>query len=186
LRDNPFDPSSGSLHGITLKFASKAYLSESEFIKGTFQSSWFFLLKKRIVFAFSLKGGAAYSFGETDELPLIERFFLGGRTTVRGYGHDLLGPKGADNTPTGGNVFALVNGEFRIPIRKGFGIVTFIDAGNVWIRTNDVDAGLKYTAGLGLRYATPVGPVRLDYGHKLNREQDESTGEFHFSFGHAF
>lgn len=186
LRDNPFDPSSGSLHGITLKFASKAYLSESEFIKGTFQSSWFFLLKKRIVFAFSLKGGAAYSFGETDELPLIERFFLGGRTTVRGYGHDLLGPKGADNTPTGGNVFALVNGEFRIPIRKGFGIVTFIDAGNVWIRTNDVDAELKYTAGIGLRYATPVGPVRLDYGHKLNRERDESTGELHFSFGHAF
>ncbi|MEW6714931.1 MAG: outer membrane protein assembly factor BamA [Nitrospirota bacterium] len=186
LRDNPFDPASGSLQGITLKFASKAYLSETEFIKGTFQSSWFFPLKKGIVFAVSLKGGIAHSFGETDELPLIERFFLGGRTTVRGYGHDLLGPKGADNTPTGGNVFALVNGEFRIPIRKGFGIVTFIDAGNVWIRTNDVDAELKYTAGLGLRYATPVGPVRLDYGHKLQREEGESAGEVHFSFGHAF
>ena len=186
LRDNPFDPTSGSLHAITLKFASKAYLSETEFIKGTFQSSWFFLLKKGIVFAVSLKGGAAHSFGETDELPLIERFFLGGRTTVRGYGHDLLGPKGADNSPTGGNVFALVNGEFRIPIRKGFGIVTFVDGGNVWRRVNDLNGELKYTAGLGLRYRTPVGPVRIDYGHKLNREQDESAGEFHFSFGHAF
>lgn len=186
LRDNPFDPTSGSLHGITLKFASKAYLSETEFIKGTFQTSWFFLLKKGIVFAVSLKGGAAHAFGETDELPLIERFFLGGRTTVRGYGHDLLGPKGADNSPTGGNVFALVNGEFRIPIRKGFGIVTFVDGGNVWRTVNDVNGELKYTAGIGLRYGTPVGPVRIDYGHKLNREQDESTGEFHFSFGHAF
>jgi len=119
-------------------------------------------------------------------MPLIERFFLGGRTTIRGYGHDMLGPKGADDTPTGGNVFALVNGEFRMPIRKGFGIVTFVDGGNVWIRTNDIDAELKYTAGIGLRYATPVGPVRLDYGHKLNREQGESAGELHFSFGHAF
>jgi len=186
LRNNPFDPTSGSLHGITLKFASKAYLSESEFIKGTLQSSWFFLLKKGIVFAFSLKGGAAHSFGESDELPLIERFFLGGRTTIRGYGHDLLGPKGADNAPTGGNVFALVNGEFRIPIRKGFGIVTFVDGGNVWRTVNDINGEFKYTAGIGLRYRTPVGPFRLDYGHKLNREQDESIGEFHFSFGHAF
>lgn len=186
LRDNPFDPKSGSLQGITLKFASKAYLSETEFIKGTFQSSWFFPLKKGIVFAFSLKGGAAHSFGETDELPLIERFFLGGRTTVRGYGHDLLGPKGTDNTPTGGNVFALINGEFRIPIRKGFGIVTFIDGGNVWIRTNDLNTELKYTAGVGLRYRTPVGPLRIDYGHKLQREEGESAGEVHFSFGHAF
>lgn len=186
LRDNPFDPTSGSLHGIALKFASKAYLSESEFVKGTFQSSWFFLLKKQIVFALSLKGGVAHSFGATDQLPLIERFFLGGRTTVRGYGQDMLGPKGADNVPTGGNVFALVNVEFRIPIRKGFGIVTFVDGGNVWIRTNDIDAELKYTAGIGLRYRTPVGPVRLDYGHKLNREQGESAGELHFSFGHAF
>lgn len=186
LRDNPFDPASGSLHGITLKFASKAYLSETEFVKGTFQSSWFFPLKKGIVFAFSLKGGAAHSFGETDELPLIERFFLGGRTTVRGYGHDLLGPKGIDNTPTGGNVFALINGEFRIPVRKGFGIVTFVDAGNVWIRTNDIDAELKYTAGVGLRYRTPVGPLRIDYGHKVKREEGESAGEVHFSFGHAF
>ncbi|MBI5675127.1 MAG: outer membrane protein assembly factor BamA [Nitrospirae bacterium] len=185
LRDNPFDPTSGSLHGVTLKFASKAYLSETEFIKGTFQSSWFFLLKKGIVFAVSLKGGAAHSFGETD-LPLIERFFLGGRTTVRGYGHDMLGPKGAENAPTGGNAFALVNGEFRIPIRRGFGIVTFVDAGNVWRTVKDVSGELKYTAGIGLRYRTPVGPVRIDYGHKLNREQDESTGEFHFSFGHAF
>jgi outer membrane protein insertion porin family len=186
LRDNPFDPTSGSLYGVTLKFASKAYLSESEFIKGTFQSSWFFPLKKGIVFALSLKGGVAHSFGETDELPLIERFFLGGRTTVRGYGHDLLGPKGVDDTPTGGNVFALVNGEFRIPVYKGFGIVTFVDAGNVWIRSNDVDATLKYTAGLGLRYRTPVGPLRIDYGHKLKKEEGESAGEVHFSFGQAF
>ncbi len=185
-RDNPFDPKSGSISGIVLKFASKAFLSEAEFIKGIFQSSWYVGLTRGIVFAFSLRGGTAYAFGDTEELPLIERFFLGGRTTVRGYSHDTLGPKGEGNSPTGGNVFALVNAEFRIPIKKGFGIVTFIDGGNVWKVIRDVKPDLKYTVGMGLRYMTPVGPIRIDYGYKLDRLPDESRGELHFSIGHAF
>jgi outer membrane protein insertion porin family len=185
-RDNPFDPTSGSLNSVVLKFASKPFLSETEFIKGTFQSSWFFQLKKGIIFALSFRGGAAYSFKGTKELPLIERFFLGGRTTVRGYSQDTLGPKGADDTPTGGNIFALVNGEFRFSLGRGFGIVTFIDGGNVWKTAKEVEPVLKYTAGAGLRYSTPVGPIRIDYGYKLKRQIGESAGEIHFSFGHAF
>ncbi len=185
-RDDPFDPVSGSLHGIVLKIASKAFLSESEFIKGTFQSSWFFPLTKKIVFAFSLRGGTAYSYDNIKELPLIERFFLGGRSTVRGYSNDTLGPKGDDDSPTGGNIFALVNSEFRFYLGKGFGLVTFVDAGNVWKLAENIDGELKYTTGVGLRYKTPVGPVRIDYGHKINREEGESSGELHFSFGQAF
>jgi outer membrane protein insertion porin family len=169
-----------------LKFASKAFFSETEFIKATFQSSWFFELKKGIVFAASFRGGVAHAFGDTEELPLVERFFLGGRTTVRGYSHDTLGPKSAEGDPTGGNVFALINGEFRISLGRGFGLVTFVDGGNVWKVIDDVEPSLKYTVGAGLRYRTPVGPVRIDYGHKLERETGESAGEIHFSFGHAF
>ncbi|HDH05537.1 MAG TPA: outer membrane protein assembly factor BamA [Nitrospirae bacterium] len=185
-RDDPFEPASGALQGLVVKYASSLFLSETEFIKGTFQSSWFFQMMKRVVFAFSLRGGAAYGFEESEEIPLIERFFLGGRTTVRGYSHDTLGPRSENGAPTGGNIFALTNWEFRFSAGKGFGFVTFIDAGNVWETADDVDDELKYTAGLGLRYSTPVGPVRLDYGHKLNKEPGESSGEFHFSFGHAF
>jgi outer membrane protein insertion porin family len=186
LRDNPFDPTSGSINGIVLEFASKAYLSEVEFVKGTFQSTWFFPLKKGVVFAVSLKGGLAHAFGDSKELPLVERFFLGGRTTVRGYTNDTLGPKGDDDVPTGGNVFALLNNEFRVPVRKGLGIVVFLDGGNVWQLIKDIDMELKYTVGAGFRYKTPVGPLRIDYGYKLNREEGESSGELHFSFGHAF
>lgn len=185
-RDNPFDPTRGSLHGLILKFASVAFLSETEFMKGSFQSAWFFPLHRKIVLAFSLRGGVAYSYEETEEMPLIERYFLGGRGTVRGYEHDRLGPKGADDTPTGGNVFGLTNVEFRFSLGKGIGLVTFIDAGNVWRTFDDVSSDLKYTAGAGLRYRTPVGPVRLDYGHKINRDPGQSAGEVHFSFGHAF
>ncbi len=185
-RDNPFDPTSGSLQGIIVKYASSLFLSETEFIKGTFQSSWFFPVMKRLVFAFSLRGGAAYGFEETEEIPLIERFFLGGRTTVRGYSNDTLGPKSEDDIPTGGNIFALTNWELRFSLAKGFGLVTFVDGGNVWRTADEVNDDLKYTTGAGLRYSTPVGPIRIDYGHKLDREPGESSGELHFSFGHAF
>ncbi len=185
-RNDPFDPSSGSLQGIVLKIASRALLSESEFIKGTLQSSWFFPLAKKVVFAFSLRGGAAYSYDHIKELPLVERFFLGGRSTVRGYSNDTLGPKGENDSPTGGNIFALANTEFRFSLGKGFGLVTFLDAGNVWKLAEDLKAELKYTAGAGLRYGTPVGPLRIDYGQKINKEDDESSGELHFTFGHAF
>jgi len=68
-----------------------------------------------------------------------------------------------------------------------FFLVNFLDFGNVWKRASDVDAtNIKYTTGAGLRYKTPIGPLRIDYGYKLNRKADESHGEIHFSIGHAF
>ncbi|MEK6528164.1 MAG: outer membrane protein assembly factor BamA [Nitrospirota bacterium] len=185
-RNNPFDPTTGSFHVIVLKVASGAFLSETEFIKATLQSSWFFPIKNRLVLALSFRGGVAYGLGETDDLPLVERFFLGGRNSVRGYKQDMLGPMGADNTPTGGNAFAAGNLEFRIPVGKGFGVAPFIDAGNVWRKVGDMDTALNYTAGIGLRYHTPVVPIRIDYGYKLNNRRGQSAGELHFSFGHAF
>jgi outer membrane protein insertion porin family len=185
-RDNPFNPTKGSLHGIVVKLAHSAFLSEVGFVKTTFKSAWYLSLHKRIVYAFSLSGGAAFSFEQTQELPLIERYFLGGRTTVRGYEQDMLGPKGQDDLPTGGNMFALINSELRLSLGKGFGLVTFIDGGNVWQTSGEINEDLRYTAGAGLRYSTPVGPIRVDYGHKISRREDESVGEVHFSLGHAF
>jgi outer membrane protein insertion porin family len=138
-RDDPFNPESGSIKGVVLKFASKALLSEAEFIKTTLKSSWYFRLKKGLILALSLKGGVSHGFGDSVELPIVERFFLGGRTTVRGYDHDTLGPLSEDDEPTGGNVFAQLNGELRISLGKGFGLVTFVDAGNVWQKIDEVE-----------------------------------------------
>jgi outer membrane protein insertion porin family len=187
-RDNPFDPKKGVLAGISMKLATFLFLSEVNFIKTEIYGSTFHKLSKRITLALSARGGVAYGLGSTEQLPLVERFFLGGRSTVRGYAQDTLGPKGADGTtPTGGNAYLMGNVEFRTDIGRGLGLVPFFDMGNVWLSAGEINPmKLKYTTGLGLRYNTPVGPLRVDYGLKLSRQTGESRGEIHFSVGHAF
>ncbi|MBI4823658.1 MAG: outer membrane protein assembly factor BamA [Nitrospirae bacterium] len=187
-RDNAFDPRRGMFAGVSLKIASSEFLfSETDFVKLIVHVSTYKRLTKWLVSAVSLKGGTAKGFGRTKELPLIERFFLGGRSTVRGYAQDDLGPKSTVGTPTGGSAFTLGNLELRAYVGRGWSFVGFLDAGNVWPELDDVQLDkLKYTTGIGLRYITPVGPLRLDYGYKIDREPGESTSEIHFSIGHTF
>lgn len=186
-RSNPVDPRDGILAGITYKVATSLLFSETDFHKIQMYINKYQGLTKWMVLAVSARAGGAWGFAKTTELPLVERFFLGGRTTVRGYDQDTLGPKGADGSPTGGNAFLMGNLELRFDVWKGFGLVTFLDGGNVWQKTEQFSPGqLKYTTGIGLRYNTPVGPLRVDYGFKLNRQTGESSGAVHFSVGHAF
>jgi outer membrane protein insertion porin family len=186
-RDNPFYPAKGVLSGMTVEFTSPVFFSETDFIKLTAYYNFYYAVMKNVVLAASLRGGGAQGYLDTDELPLVERFFLGGRTTVRGYNQDELGPKGSDGNPVGGNTFLMGNLEARISLSKSLGIVAFLDGGNVWRKINDINPkDIKFTTGPGLRYNTPVGPLRIDYGFKLQREKGESAGEVHFSIGHAF
>ncbi len=186
-RDSPFYPKKGILSGASLKLTGPMFLSETDFIKFSIYSNFYRELTKDVVLAASLRGGFAQGYNKTRELPIVERFFLGGRNTVRGYDQDTLGPKGSDRTPTGGNIFIMENLELRTSIGKGIGLVAFLDGGNVWINIEDLNIrNLKFTTGIGVRYNTPVGPLRIDYGYKLEREKDESSGEIHFSIGHAF
>ncbi len=177
----------GILSGISVKFTSPVFLSETDFVKLSFYGNFFHRITERIVLAASLRGGVAQGYFKTNELPIVERFFLGGSTTVRGYAQDTLGPKGSDGNPTGGNAFLMENLELRTSLGRGIGSVVFVDGGNVWQKVNEMGfTDLKFTTGLGLRYDTPVGPIRVDYGVKLQREKGESSGELHFSIGHAF
>jgi outer membrane protein insertion porin family len=186
-RDNPFNPSKGILSGISIKVTSPVFFSETDFVKLIFYGNVYHKITAGLVLAASLRGGLAQGYFETDELPIVERFFLGGRTTVRGYIQDDLGPKGEDETPIGGNAFLMENLELRISITDSLGLVAFLDGGNVWLKMDEMSLNdFKFTTGLGLRYSTPVGPVRVDYGYKLQREKGESAGEVHFSIGHAF
>lgn len=189
-RKNPFNPKSGSVTSIVIRDAAKILGSDVQLVKLTLQHRSYHALSKKWVFAFSGRIGVAERFGETEKIPIAERFFVGGRNTVRGYDEDELGILGTtfvDNAPTGGNAMLILNEELRYTLPKSFGLVFFFDHGNVWERHQDITfSEIKSTTGLGLRYNTPIGPFRLDWGYKLNREGDESPSAFHFTLGHAF
>lgn len=189
-RDDPFDPTSGSVNGIIIKDAAKIWGSESQFVKVTLQSSWYRSLSRWLVLAISGRTGVAQKFGVTEAIHCSERFFLGGRSTIRGYSRDSVGVPNQTLIglkPTGGNAMILINGELRFRFLKRLGVVLFLDGGNVWVEYPDVQlSDFKYSTGTGIRFNTPVGPLRLDWGYKLNRELGESPSELHFTLGHAF
>ena len=81
----------------------------------------------------------------------------------------------------------LLNLELRLPIANKLGGVVFSDNGNVYRRVEVIELlNWRYNFGVGIRYETPIGPVRVDYGIKLNRRPDESFGRLHVSLGHPF
>lgn len=189
-RDNPFNPRTGSVNSFKLDYsAGMATGSEVEFVRYIFQSSWYAPVSKKVVWGLSARGGWADAYGKTKEIPISKRFFLGGRTTVRGFELDSIGPKGPDGkTPTGGDAYLNLNTELRFPIYRSFGGLLFVDAGNVWLRSEEsIDVmDLRSSAGVGMRYLTPIGPLSLDVGWKLDREGDESEWEWHFTIGNVF
>ncbi len=191
LRDNPFNPTRGSVHGATLKEAMDLLGSKADFTKTTVQTSWFFPVFQRTVLALSARAGMAWPHKDTPEVPINERFYLGGGTTVRGYTQDSIGPPNdvpatSSKVPTGGNSMVQLNAETRVNAVGGLGVVLFVDAGNVWVDQQISLNDLRASYGAGLRYSTPVGPLRIDYGQKIHRMTGESPGEWHFNIGQAF
>lgn len=190
LRDDPFNPRRGSLHGFVLKEAMGELGSEADFTKATVQTSWFVPAAERLVVALSGRAGMAWPHQGTAEVPLHERFYLGGNSTVRGFRQDSVGPYSLDanleRIPTGGSSMAQFNLEFRFMSAGGSGFVLFGDAGNVWVDRRILLGDLRASYGAGFRYLTPVGPLRIDYGQKIHRLPGESPGELHFNIGHAF
>ena len=124
-------------------------------------------------------------------VPVPERLFAGGSSTHRAFARDDLGIPGetlnADGVGEGGTVMLIGNVEWRIPVVSSFEVAFFFDIGNVWADPKSVDLGLlRSGAGLGLHYQTPVGPIRLEYGLKLDRKPGEDAGAFAFSVGYPF
>ena len=219
-RPDPLDPASGTLLSGEAEFALQALGSEVGFAKTLLQGFLYRRLpgSDRIVFASGVRVGLATGFARlvpvTDDdgnpilgpggdplevtvkdLPASERFFTGGDTTVRGYALDRLGdlPTLDENGfPLGGNAVAVFNAELRVPVWRALGAVAFVDAGNVFAKVEDFDfAKIKPTAGFGLRYKSPIGPIRADLGFKLAPRTFEDGSrerrpEFYISLGQAF
>jgi outer membrane protein insertion porin family len=186
-RDDPFNPSRGSLSSLRLDYADRDIGSQLRFQKLTGRTSHFFPLRKNMTLAVSLRGGYGFSFGAEPELPINKRFFLGGRNTVRGFEPDSIGPKGASDVPIGGNVMVNYNAELRISFGKSWGGIIFYDAGNVWAESDDFKFDeVRDAVGIGFRFITVAGPISLDVGRKLDRRERESLSKWYFTIGNIF
>ncbi|HWW87276.1 MAG TPA: BamA/TamA family outer membrane protein, partial [Vicinamibacterales bacterium] len=206
-RDDKVDASAGHYLSVNTQLAGQHIGSGFGFTKSTFIAQIFRTVPhtNRIVFAGQAQVGLASGFttvttnGQTasDQLPASERFFAGGDTTVRGFALDQLGvrhvPPQLNDTidpngfPLGGNGLVVFNAEMRAPLWRGLGAVGFVDTGNVFQRATDISLNeLRSAVGTGLRYKSPVGPIRVDLGFKVNRQPGESLTAFFISFGQAF
>ena len=116
-----------------------------------------------------------------------DRFKAGGSTTIRGYRDERVGPVDSFNNPEGGDLRVLFNVEYRFPIWRFLGGVTFFDAGMVTPRVRDFAWSEFFPgAGAGLRLTTPIGPVRFDVGYALRQLRNEDRLQFYVSVGQAF
>ena len=189
-RDNSLDPTRGNYLSSQLQWATKLLGSGPSFLKWFSQAQYFHPFRGTVV-ATSLRVGLAQAFEKTHELPLSQRFFAGGGRSIRGFELDTAGPLDpTTGEPLGGNSLFILNIEDRFPIYKNLGGVIFFDYGNVFeliLGPNGFHFGdLRKTSGFGLRYKTPIGPLTIDWGKKLDRRPGESPSEFFVSVGHAF
>jgi outer membrane protein insertion porin family len=205
-RDNPGDPTRGNFNTIDLSDAIDTIGSSASFLRGYFQNSSFYSLGRSFVIARSVRFGVETPLGHTVEgnlpfnpaqctatpptttmqvIPLPERFFAGGGTSLRGFGLNQAGPRDpCTGFPVGGLALLVFNQELHFPMKLPYvgnklGGTLFYDAGNVYRdiyhislswrspSTTNIDY-MSHTIGFGMRYPTPVGPVRFDIGYQLN------------------
>ena len=128
-------------------------------------------------------------------VPYFKRYFLGGSTSLRGWGRYQVSPTTEDGTPIGGLSMLEASSELRLPITKTIGIVAFVDAGNVWAKPWQISLGdLRADVGTGFRYNTRIGPIRGDIGYQLtpipglliNGDPEHRQWRVHLSIGQAF
>jgi outer membrane protein assembly factor BamA len=202
-RDNPLDEHKGVLDSIEIDFNSTKLGSSADFAKVTAQAALYRRGFHNIVWASSVRIGLAQPFSNSF-VPLSEEFFSGGGNSLRGYPLDGAGPQrevyvcsaGQSSgcpeiqVPAGGNELLLINSEARIPLpfKKGLGIVPFYDGGNVFpsVGFHDFTSLYSNNVGIGLRYATPVGPIRIDVGRNLNPVAGINATQYFVTIGQAF
>ena len=149
----------------------------------------------RVVFASRLRLGSIDPMGGEAEIPLLKRFFLGGSNEMRGWGIYELSPLSASGEPVGGMSLLTATAEARVPIFKRLRGAVFVEAGNVWQDPWTMRLGdLRYDAGPGLRFDTPFGLIRVDFGYQLrpldglriDGQPQRSRWRFNFGIGEAF
>ncbi|MFA5146689.1 MAG: outer membrane protein assembly factor BamA [Candidatus Omnitrophota bacterium] len=190
-RDNIYNPGRGYVINGSIEDAGGIFFGDKDYVKGTATAAYYHTFFDKFVLELKGRAGLENAYGDSDEVPIYERFFGGGANTIRGYKERKVGPRDpGSNDPIGGEAIVVGNAEVTFPIYENVlkGAI-FYDVGNVWRRAEDfiVGGGYKHGIGIGVRVKTPIGPVSLDYGYPLVKNfEDEKTGEFYFKMSRGF
>ncbi len=185
-RDNIFDPREGIFSVIRLEQAGWILDGDYDFRRGILDFSEYRSIKKS-TFAWRLRLGAITPFGRTKTPPFLESFHMGGDGSVRGFDRYSIGPlyDPQTNIHYGFYLFNL-NLEYRTHFNKKWGGVIFIDIGNLYALRKLISTEVYVSAGVGVRYFTVIGPLRLDWGIKLNHRSPGDRGRVYLGIGHMF
>ncbi|MEN8132304.1 MAG: outer membrane protein assembly factor BamA [Pseudomonadota bacterium] len=187
-RDDNLNPTKGEFLRGQIEHSNKALLSDVNFTKLTLDGRYYQPITSELILATRLKIGGIEPYGDTRDVPANVRFFAGGPGSVRGFELNRLGPLDANGNPVGGNSLIEGSVELRFPLLGD--VVSgalFVDFGNVFSApfTYPLE-DLRYAVGPGLRYLTPIGPLRFDVGFVIDRQPNEHNSRFEFSIGQAF
>lgn len=187
-RDNLFDPHSGTYLEWSNEMAGSFLHGTNTFARSVVVAKYFKPLGRRALAAAAIEIGWMDLLGASEEIPLSERFYSGGPTSLRGFGYQKVGPIDEDGTPRGGRFKVVWNVlEYRHSLYRIVGGAMFLDLGNVWPDIGAVVLSeLRPTAGVGLRVNSPIGIMRLDWGFNLDRKGDEAASLVHLAMGQAF
>ena len=179
-RDDPLKVRKGYSILNSMSFEDFIFGSTGSFVKNDFRFSKF-SSKGPLIFAFRANAGIILPFEKEIPIPIYNRFFLGGGSTLRGYSENGAGPEDENGNPLGGERYFLTSGELRFPLISNFHSAIFSDIGSISEDFDSRQTNILGSIGTGIRFYTPIGPLRLDYARNF-----EGQSLWHFAIGEAF
>ena len=185
--DSAINATRGFIALLRTEHSATGLISEFDFVKASIEARHYLPLWRRVTFAARLKLGFLQLYGDSEVAPFNVRFFAGGPGSIRGFAVNRVGPLTDGNAPLGGRSLIEGSAELRFPFIGDLGGVLFVDFGQVFEPSlvYHLDQ-LRYAVGPGIRYDTPIGPLRFDVGFITDRRPDEPFGRVELSIIQAF
>lgn len=189
-RDSPWNTSKGSENNFNFEYAGGFLGGDVAFNRYELKTAWYFPVWKETVIMVQGRWGFIDARPNDGKLPIYQKYFLGGINTVRGFDYQDISPRDpATGDRIGGEKMMVYNLEYRFPLYREQGVsgVVFLDAGNVFTEDESYTfSDIKKAVGTGVRWYSPFGPIRVEYGWVIGPEEDDPSGNFAFSIGGLF